>query len=132
MRTALPCESSARESLSPRLITALALRSRHGMGCDRGGSNRCRNALPGASCSHKLGRVERVTATWPDGRSVTYWDGEVSGDAELVRKLDQRDAVDAASPEYNIAPWRRNGYSFRAASTAVRAPYLPRFTSEGV
>jgi hypothetical protein len=70
--------------------------------------------------------VERITARWPDGRSVTYWDREVTGDAGIVGELNQRSRI---TGEPN---WRNSGNAFMAASSAVRAPEVPVFESRGV
>jgi hypothetical protein len=75
--------------------------------------------------------MERVTATWPDGRRVTFWDGEVSGDLEVVRALDRQSSAEATTPD-RISSWRRDGCAFMAASTAVLAPSLPTFESKGI
>jgi hypothetical protein len=70
--------------------------------------------------------MERITATWPDGRSVTYWDREVTGDPRMVSELSQHSRITGERD------WRRNGTAFISASSAVRAPELPRFESRGV
>jgi len=70
--------------------------------------------------------MERITARWPDGRSVTWWDREVTGDAGIVSELIQRSRVTGERD------WRRNGISFMTASSAVRAPEVPAFESRGV
>jgi hypothetical protein len=75
--------------------------------------------------------MERITARWPDGRSVTYWDREVTGDQGIVTELNQRSRITGDRPS-QTADWRRNGISFMAASSAVRAPELPVFESQGV
>jgi hypothetical protein len=75
--------------------------------------------------------MERITARWPDGRSVTYWDREVTGDATIVNELNQRARI--TGPGINSgSDWRRNGISFMAASSAVRAPEVPVFEAHGV
>ena len=41
--------------------------------------------------------MERITARWPDGRSVTFWDREISGDpADISPTASQPSAVNAA------------------------------------
>lgn len=73
--------------------------------------------------------MERITARWPDGRSVTYWDREVTGDAEIVGALNRRARITGGG---GGAEWRRNGISFMAASSAVRAPEVPVFDAHGI
>jgi hypothetical protein len=72
--------------------------------------------------------MERITARWHDGRSVTYWDREVTGDPAIVSELNRRSRI-TGQPSEN---WRRSGIAFMAASTAVRAPEVPVFESRGV
>jgi hypothetical protein len=72
--------------------------------------------------------MERITARWPDGRSVTYWDREVTGDPAIVSELDQRSRITGGARE----DWRKSGIAFMAASSAVRAPEVPVFESRGV
>jgi hypothetical protein len=74
--------------------------------------------------------MERITARWPDGRSVTYWDREVTGDPQILSELDRQARI---TREPGMASgWRRNGISFMEASTAVCAPEIPHFESTGV
>lgn len=70
--------------------------------------------------------MERITARWSDGRTVTYWDREVTGDAGLVNELNQHSRITGERD------WRRNGMAFMSASSAVRAPEVPVFESRGV
>lgn len=70
--------------------------------------------------------MERITARWPDGRSVTYWDREVTGDPTILSELNHRSRITGERD------WRKNGISFMAASTVVRAPEVPVFESRGV
>jgi len=70
--------------------------------------------------------MERITARWPDGRSVTFWDREISGDPAIVSALAQRSRI-TGEPDF-----RKNGIAFMAASSAVRAPEVPAFESRGV
>jgi len=70
--------------------------------------------------------MERITATWPDGRRVTYWDREVTGDPEIVGALNQRSRITGERD------WRKSGIAFMTASSAVRAPEVPAFESRGV
>jgi hypothetical protein len=72
--------------------------------------------------------MERITARWPDGRSVTYWDREVTGDAEIVGELNRRSRITGERG----SDWRKSGIAFMAASSAVRAPEVPVFESRGV
>ena len=70
--------------------------------------------------------MERITARWPDGRSVTFWDREVSGDAAILSELDRRSRI-TGEPDF-----RKSGIAFMTASSAVRAPEVPEFESRGV
>jgi hypothetical protein len=70
--------------------------------------------------------MERITARWPDGRSVTFWDREVSGDAAILSELDRRSRI-TGEPDF-----RKSGIAFMAASSTVRAPEVPAFESRGV
>ena len=72
--------------------------------------------------------MERITARWPDGRSVTYWDREVTGDPAIVGELNSRARITGERSD----EWRRNGIAFMEASSAVRAPEVPVFESRGV
>jgi hypothetical protein len=75
--------------------------------------------------------MERITARWPDGRTVTYWDREVTGDQGIVSELNRRARITGPGRD-PMTDWRRNGISFMSASTAVRAPEVPVFESRGV
>jgi hypothetical protein len=75
--------------------------------------------------------MERITARWPDGRSVTYWDREVTGDAGIVSELNRRARITGERPSPTL-DWRRNGVCFMEASSAVRAPEVPVFEAHGV
>ena len=70
--------------------------------------------------------MERITARWPDGRSVRFWDREVSGDAAILSELDRRSRI-TGEPDF-----RKSGIAFMTASSAVRAPEVPEFESRGV
>jgi hypothetical protein len=75
--------------------------------------------------------MERITARWPDGRSVTYWDREVTGDPTILSELRTRSRITGTGPDPS-SEWRRNGISFMEASSAVRAPEVPVFEAHGV
>jgi hypothetical protein len=72
--------------------------------------------------------MERITARWPDGRTVTYWDREVTGDPEILSELRLRSRI-TGEPG---GEWRKSGIAFMDASRAVRAPELPVFESRGI
>jgi hypothetical protein len=75
--------------------------------------------------------MERITARWPDGRTVTYWDREVTGDMEIMSALDRYSRITGPSRD-GVAGWRRNGISFMTASNAALAPTVPEFETSGI
>ncbi len=72
--------------------------------------------------------MERITARWPDGRSVTYWDREITGDPEILSELRRRSRI----TDTRNGEWHKNGISFMNASREVRAPEVPVFESRGI
>ncbi len=61
--------------------------------------------------------LERVVARMPDGRTVTFEDGEVTGDADLLEALEAQTGPCSLviGMDYDAASFRESGNAFKAA-----------------
>lgn len=83
------------------------------------------------------GEPQRVTATWPDGRSLGWMqEGRtVGGDGELLSALvaqrGQGPSYLSGSP-FDFSDYASSGEAFIAAAMALRAPMKPQFECIGL
>ena len=61
--------------------------------------------------------LERVVASDPDGRTITFEDGEVTGDAELIDALEMQtgSCTRVVGLTYDASEFREHGNAFVAA-----------------
>jgi hypothetical protein len=83
------------------------------------------------------GEPQRVTATWPDGRSLGWMqEGRtVGGDGELLSALVAqrgRGLSYLTGSPFDFTDYASSGEAFIVAATALRAPMKPQFECIGL